>query len=122
MIEIQSSETCQVQEEMVLTLEQMQVPNRTETGVQTSKRPPLDNNTRCNAYGKLPKFNKGKVGNKILFGNKVKYWCNVLSIGSDAKPKRRHGAAYLTHTKTVFFLAKIYDSATKKKCLFYINR
>ena len=41
---------------------------------------------------------------------------------SDAKPKRRHGAAYLTYTKTVFFLAKIYDSATNKKGLFYINR
>ena len=44
------------------------------------------------------------------------------AIISDAKPKRRHGAAYLTHTKTVFFLAKIYDSAINKKCLFYINR
>ena len=44
------------------------------------------------------------------------------SKGSDAKPKRRHGAAYLTHTKTVFFLAKIYDNATNKKGLFYINR
>ena len=41
---------------------------------------------------------------------------------SDAKPKRRHCAPYLTHTKTVFLLAKIYDSATNKTVLFYINR
>ena len=51
---------------------------------------------------------------------KLRNGCNTKS--SDAKPKRRHGAAYLTHTKTVFFLAKIYDSATNEKGLFYINR
>ena len=44
------------------------------------------------------------------------------ALNSDAKPKRRHGTPYLTYTKTVFFLAKIYDSATNKKGLFYVNR
>ena len=57
------------------------------------------------------------------------HWCICIdkffkqcTISSDAKPRRRHGAPYLTHTKTVFFLAKMYDSATNKKGLFYINR
>ena len=47
---------------------------------------------------------------------------NIYTSSSDAKQKRRHAAAYLTHTKTVFFLANIYDNATNKKGLFYINR
>ena len=44
--------TLQVQERMVSTLEQMQVPNGTGPGVRRSKRPLLASRTRCNVLWK----------------------------------------------------------------------
>ena len=62
--------TWQVQERMVSTLEQMQVPNGTGTGVRRSKSPLLASRTRCNGLWKPPKFgNKVKIG-KVQFDNK----------------------------------------------------
>ena len=73
--------TWQVQERMVSTLEQMQVPNGTGPGVRRSKRPLLASRTRCNVLWKPPKFgNKVKIGIKVQFGNKFANWCNVWSI------------------------------------------
>ena len=74
-------QTWQVQERMVSTLEQMQVPNGTGPGVRRSKRPLLASRTRCNVLWKPPTFgNKVKIGNKVQFGNKFANWCNVWSI------------------------------------------
>ena len=47
--------TRQVQERMVSTLEQMQVPNGTGPGVRRSKRV-LASRTRCNGLWKLPEI------------------------------------------------------------------
>ena len=50
---------------MVSTLEQMQIPNGTGTGVRRSKRPLLASRTRCNVQWKPPKFGyKVKIGIK----------------------------------------------------------
>ena len=63
---------------MVSTLEQMQVPNGTGTGVRRSKRPLLVSRTRCIVLRKPPKFgNMVKIGNKVQFGNKFANRCNV---------------------------------------------
>ena len=63
---------------MVSTLEQMQVPNGTEPGVQKSKRPLLARRIRCNVLWKPQKFgNKVKIGIKVQFGNELTNWCNV---------------------------------------------
>ena len=73
--------TWQVQERMVSTLEQMQVPNGTGPGVRRSKRPLPASRTRRNAPWKPPKFgNKVKIGNKVQFGNRFANWCNAWSI------------------------------------------
>ena len=64
-----------VEKRMVLTLEQMQVPNGTGPGVRRSKRPLLASRTRCYVLWKPPKLcNKVKIGNKIQFGNKFANW------------------------------------------------
>ena len=66
---------------MVLTLEQMQVPNGTGPGVLMSKRPLFASRTRCNVLWKPPKFgNMVKIGNKVQVGNKSANRCNVWSI------------------------------------------
>ena len=58
----------EVQERMVSTLEQMQVPNGTGPGVRRSKRPLLASRTRCNFLWKPPTYGyKVKIGNKIQF-------------------------------------------------------
>ena len=77
----------------------------------------LENKTEINTWIK-----NGKESLNIDHKNIILNQGKICSDISDAKPKRRHGAAYLTHTKTAFFLANIYDSATNKKGLFYINR
>ena len=59
----------QVQEGMVSTLEQMQVPDGTGPGVRRSNRPLLASRIRCNVLRKHPKF-----------GNKCANLCNVWSI------------------------------------------
>ena len=70
-----------VQERMVSTLEQMQVPNGTGPGVRRSKRPLLASRTSCNVLWKPPKFgNKVKIDNKVQFGNKFANWWNVWSV------------------------------------------
>ena len=71
----------QVQERMVSTLEQMQVPNGTGPCVRRSKRPLLASRTRCSVLWKPSKFGyKFKIGNNVQYGNKFAYWCNVWSI------------------------------------------
>ena len=78
MSKIKDPYTSQVQERMVSTLEQMQVPNGTGPGVRMSKRPLFASRTRCNFLWKPPKFgNKVKIGNKVQFGNKFENWCNA---------------------------------------------
>ena len=57
-------ETQKVQERMVSTLEQMQVPNGTGPGVRRSKRPLLVAVPVAMFYGNLPKF-----GNNVKIGN-----------------------------------------------------
>ena len=75
MFQIQSPKTKQAQVKMVTTLEQMQVPIGTGSGVRRSKRPVLTSRIRCNAIWKPPKFcNKVKFGNKIQVGNKLAYF------------------------------------------------
>ena len=55
----------QVQERMVSTLEQMQVPNGTGPGVRRSNRPLLASRTRCNVLWKPPKFGNKEIKEEI---------------------------------------------------------
>ena len=81
MFEIQCPKTCQGQEKMVSTLEQMQVPmgqDQVSGGVSVLcwLAAPI-----TILYVNLPKFgNKVKIGNKVQFGNKFTNWWNVWSI------------------------------------------
>ena len=60
---------------MVSTLEQIQVPSVTGTGVRGSKHPLLACLIRCNVLWKPPKFGyKVKIGNKVQFVNKFANW------------------------------------------------
>ena len=76
-----NAETRQVQERLISSLENMQVPNLTGQCVRRSKRPLLASRTRCNVLWKPPIFgNKVKIGNQVQFGNKFANWYNVWSI------------------------------------------